>query len=144
MKRFLMVTWDGGGNVTSALGLAQQLVAAGHEVCLLGHRSIESRCGRHGAYFVHRASADHDSAVGFDTDEAEFGFVLDELLFSERSAEMSRAPDAGRDVVVVDSMLLGGCAPGSRSLPTVALFSTAVALFRSGPFAELLSPASRR
>jgi UDP:flavonoid glycosyltransferase YjiC (YdhE family) len=45
MAEILFVTWDGGGNVPPALGLAAELLARGHTVRFLGHaqqrRSIE-------------------------------------------------------------------------------------------------------
>ena len=37
MTRFAFVTWDGGGNVPPAVGIAQELVLRGHEVVFLGY-----------------------------------------------------------------------------------------------------------
>jgi UDP:flavonoid glycosyltransferase YjiC (YdhE family) len=37
MAEILFVTWDGGGNVPPALGIARELVARGHGVRFLGH-----------------------------------------------------------------------------------------------------------
>ena len=48
MSRFLVVTWDGAGNLTPALGVAKALTTRGHDVRLLGHRAIHERCGDHG------------------------------------------------------------------------------------------------
>src|SRR5665811_2103736 len=37
MTRFAFVTWDGGGNVPPAVGIAQGLIARGHEVVFIGY-----------------------------------------------------------------------------------------------------------
>ncbi len=37
MSTIRFVTWDGGGNVPPALGIAAELVARGHRVGVLGH-----------------------------------------------------------------------------------------------------------
>ena len=37
MAEILFVTWDGGGNVPPALGIAAELQRRGHEVRFLGH-----------------------------------------------------------------------------------------------------------
>ena len=39
MAEILFVTWDGGGNVPPALGIAGELSARGHEVRFVGHPS---------------------------------------------------------------------------------------------------------
>jgi hypothetical protein len=41
MSQILIVTWEGGGNRTPALGMARALVDRGHDVRLLGHSSID-------------------------------------------------------------------------------------------------------
>jgi MGT family glycosyltransferase len=47
MTRFTFVTWDGGGNVPPAVGIAQELIARGNEVRFLGYvpqrTAIEAR-----------------------------------------------------------------------------------------------------
>jgi len=40
---FLFVTWDGGGNLPPALGLARELARRGHGVTFLGHAQQRSR-----------------------------------------------------------------------------------------------------
>ena len=37
MSNFLFVTWDGGGNVPPALGIAAELQQRGHRVRVMGH-----------------------------------------------------------------------------------------------------------
>ena len=43
MTRFAFVTWDGGGNVPPALGIAQALVARGHDVVFIGYEVQRQR-----------------------------------------------------------------------------------------------------
>ena len=49
MADILFVTWDGGGNVPPALGIAAELQARGHAVRVLGHAgqqpSLDARPG---------------------------------------------------------------------------------------------------
>src|SRR4051794_14324214 len=52
MSRFLIMTWDGAGNLAPTLGIARTLVERGHDVRLMGHRTIAERCGDVGTRFV--------------------------------------------------------------------------------------------
>jgi MGT family glycosyltransferase len=145
MSRFLIVTWDGAGNLTPALGVAKGLTTRGHDVRLLGHRAIHERCGDHGwrfRPFTH--TAELDSSVAFATEDEEFDFVVQELMMSSALArdvadEIERDPVDG---LVVDSMLLAALSAGeAAAVSTVALFSTAFSIFRGGPFVQAISPA---
>ena len=145
MSRFLVVTWDGAGNLTTALGVAKVLTTRGHDVRLLGHRAIHERCGDHGwrfRPFTH--TAELDSSVAFATEDEEFGFLVQELMMSSAVArdvadEIERDPVDG---LVVDSMLLAALSAGeAAAVSTVALFSTAFSIFRGGPFVQAISPA---
>ena len=109
MSRFLVVTWDGAGNLVSTLAIAEHLAERGHDVRLLGHRSIPDRAGS-GAWrfrpFVH--TVEFDSATPFDLDR-EMTVMARDLWFSETVAsdvqdELAREP---ADVVVADCMLMG-------------------------------------
>ena len=42
MAEILFVTWDGGGNVPPALGIAAALTARGHAVRFVGHPGLRS------------------------------------------------------------------------------------------------------
>jgi MGT family glycosyltransferase len=145
MSRFLVVTWDGAGNLTPALSVAKVLTTRGHDVRLLGHRAIHERCGDHGwrfRPFTH--TAELDSSVAFATEDEELDFVVHELMMSSAVArdvadEIEREPVDG---LVVDSMLLAALSAGEAAVvSTVALFSTAFSIFRGGPFVQAISPA---
>lgn len=55
--RVLVVTWEGGGNVTPVLGLGAQLLARGHRVGVLGQASLRPRVEAAGMEFVEQSSS---------------------------------------------------------------------------------------
>ena len=144
MKRFLIVTWDGAGNLVPTLGIAQGLVEAGHEVRLLGHRSIDRRCGQGGWIFRPFASAPEYDAVHPGDLAEEMGFLVQNVFFSgdvarDTVTEFERAP---ADVLLVDALMPAAlCAAESLPVPTAALFHSPYCLFRGGPLLEMVSAA---
>src|SRR6478672_6972103 len=141
--RVLVVTWDGARNLVSTLGITQSLVRTGHDVRLLGHRSIDERCGSDDwrfRPFVH--TTDYDSTRPLDL-AGEMALMAEQLWFSANVArdvldELDREP---ADVLLVDAMLIGGlCAGEAANVPTIALFHSAFSLFRAGPLVEMLAP----
>jgi UDP:flavonoid glycosyltransferase YjiC (YdhE family) len=143
MSRFLIVTWDGAGNLVSTLAIAHRLAQLGHDVRLLGHQSIDDRCGSHGWSFrplVHTPDFDSSEPMDLDT---ELAVLSRELWFNAGVAtdlrdELEREP---AHVVVADCMLTGALsAAQAAGLPTVALFHTPYAGFRGGPLVEMLAP----
>jgi UDP:flavonoid glycosyltransferase YjiC (YdhE family) len=143
MSRFLIVTWDGAGNLVSTLAIARRLAQRGHDVRLLGHRSIEDRCGAHGWRFrtyVH--TADFDSTAHMQPSD-EIAVLSRDLWFSAAVAtdvreELEREQ---ADIVVADCMLTGALsAAQAAGLPTAALFHSPYCGFRGGPMVEMLEP----
>jgi len=49
--RILFATWDGGGTVPAEMGVIRQLLAAGHEVTVIGDITLETSVLHAGAYF---------------------------------------------------------------------------------------------
>lgn len=144
LGKFLVVTWDGAGNLWSTLGIAQRLSQRGHDVRLLGHQSIQRRYGNPGWRFLaFKHTADFDSTVATDVD-AELRLLADKLWFAPSVArdvadQLEREP---ADVVLADCMLLGALSAGQAAgIPTAALFHAAVAPFRAGPMVEMMAPA---
>jgi len=142
MSRVLITTWDGAGNLVATLGIAQHLAERGHDVRLLGHRSIDSRVGSHGWRFRSFETAfDWDSTTEFDPAD-EFPLLGNGLWFSDDVAddvttELEREP---ADVLIADCMLFGALSAGQAAdVPTVALFHTAYAGFRGGPLVDMLA-----
>ena len=126
-KNIAFMTWDGGGNVGPAIGLAQELEARGHRVRFHGYeaqrRRIEmagfdfSALERSGAFDVHTASS--AERIGSLLDRA---WACDDH-FHDIPAALVRHPS---DAIVVDFMMQGALA-ARTSVPMVALVHSAVA-----------------
>jgi UDP:flavonoid glycosyltransferase YjiC (YdhE family) len=143
MARYLVVAWDGAGNLVSTAAIARSLSDRGHDVRLLGHRSIDDRLGTHGWRFrPFEHTLDFDSTKAFDVD-AEMQTAPGALWFNgavgrDVSEELERKPADG---VIVDCMLGAGLSAGhAAGVPTVALFHTPYSGFRAGPLVDLLAP----
>jgi MGT family glycosyltransferase len=144
MSRFLIMTWDGAGNLAPTLGIARTLVERGHDVRLMGHRTIAERCGDVGTRFVPLSQGELWDAMDDPGDfEAEIRLLINELSFSSTVAgdlakELDREP---ADAVLVDCMLFTAIdvAVASGS-PTATLFHTAYTVFRGGPLVEMFAP----
>jgi len=142
MSRFLIATWDGAGNLVPTLGLARRLCRAGHDVRVLGHRSIDDRCGNHGWRFrAFELTPDVDSSAAHDP-AGELSAMAQHLWVSNAVVDDVRRELAreAADVLVADCMLFGAMSVGQAlGVPTAALFHGAFALFRSGPLADALT-----
>jgi UDP:flavonoid glycosyltransferase YjiC (YdhE family) len=104
MAEILFVTWDGGGNVPPAVGIATELGARGHRVRFLGHAAQAASFAEKGLEF-----AAFPTARAFDsrrpasplTIAATFG---DRAMGADVVTHLAARPV---DVVVVDSLLFG-------------------------------------
>lgn len=148
MARYLIVTWDGAGNLVSTLGIARELVRSGHDVRVLGHSTIQERCAGVGTRF--RAlpqPAGWDEMEDPEDTAGEIALLVDQLCFSsaiaaETAAELAREP---ADTVLVDSMLFSALNVAQASgAPTATLFHTAYSIFRGGPLVEMFAPGLER
>lgn len=144
MGRYLIVTWDGSGNLVPTLGITRTLVQRGHDVRMLGHDTIAERCGDAGARFVALTQGQGwDSMEDPDDFEAEVKLLIEELCFSTTIArdlaeELDREP---ADAVLVDCMLFTAIdAALASGTPTAALFHTPYTIFRDGPLVEMFAP----
>jgi len=144
MTRYLMVSFDGAGNLVPTLGLAARLSALGHDVRLLGHASIHARCGSHGWRPIpFTTAAPYDST--WELDPAEEMAMFAEVVFfntgigADTLAELEREP---ADVLIVDCLTWGAGAAGEvAGIRTATLFHVPPSLFRAGPLVDLLTPA---
>jgi len=144
MSRFLIATWDGAGNLPPTLGIARTLLERGHDVRLMGHRTIAERCGDVGTRFVALSQDELWDAMDDPTDfEAEIRLLIERLSFGSTIAddvatELDREP---ADAVLVDCMLFTtidvALASGS---PTATLVHTPYTIFRGGPLVEMFAP----
>jgi len=130
--RFVIVAWDGGGNVPPALAIGRQLRRAGHAVRVLASPSMRARVEAGGLDFRgFRHAPDWGSHLrrGFDAKyilELQCGAGVSQDLEAELAMEPA-------DALVVDSMLFGALAGAERSgIPTAAFFHTLYQVNRQG------------
>jgi UDP:flavonoid glycosyltransferase YjiC (YdhE family) len=147
MRRFLVVTWDGAGNLVATLGIARELAARGHDVRVLGHRSIDARCGVYGWRFQpFRHARDFDGTRPFDL-SAEMALLSRDFWFSPAvAADVREALNReAAAVILADCMLLGALSAGQAAgVPTAALFHSPFSGSASAPWSRCWRRASRR
>lgn len=107
MSDILFVTWDGGGNVPPALGIAHELVRRGHAVRFVGHRRQADRFAREGLPFAAYPTA-HDFDVAHPKPPLGVLKVFtDRALGRDVVTELATRP---ADLVVVDCYLFAAMA----------------------------------
>jgi UDP:flavonoid glycosyltransferase YjiC (YdhE family) len=144
MGRYLIVTWDGAGNLVPTLGITRTLVERGHDVRVLGHDTIADLFADVGARFVRLTQAvGWDALDDPDDFEAEMKLMIEELCFStiiagDLARELEREPV---DAVLVDCLLFTAIDVALASgTPTAALFHAPYTIFRGGPLVEMFAP----
>jgi MGT family glycosyltransferase len=118
MTRFAFVTWDGGGNVTPAVGMAQELVSRGHDVVFIGYEVQRKRFEGKGLKFVAlRRSGQFDIYGVSDPAERIAGLMANVWACPEHLDDVPDAVAAtSADVLVVDFSLHGALA-SATTLP---------------------------
>jgi hypothetical protein len=119
----LVVTWDGGGNVPPALGIAGELVRRGHRVRFLGHERQRSSVEEAGFGFeAYRHARPYSAIEPLPTPKAIvaiFGMFTDGGPGVDLRELFGRQP---ADLLVIDGMSLGALkAAYGLSVPVVAL-----------------------
>jgi len=123
--RFLIVTWDGGGNVHPALGLGRGLVLRGHSVRVMGQRILQERIEGAGCSFrTFPPALEWDAAKGRSwEDESQEEYTR--ALFAGMPVAQAVLAEAERepvDVLLVDGFLRNALSAAERTrLPTAAL-----------------------
>ena len=116
MAELLFVTWDGGGNVPPALGLAAELLRRGHAVRFLGHAqqrpSIEGAGFGFSAYTHARAWSSTEPNAGLAGAARIFAMFTDDGPGTDLLEELARRP---ADLVVLDCMSLGALRAAERA-----------------------------
>lgn len=129
MSTILIVTWDGGGNVPPALGLAAELTGRGHAIVVLGHPSQRASVEALGAAFIEYGTLPDWNPRALDGSLAfMFGYLR---LFTDRrfGTEVRDAIERfAPDAVVVDALLPAAIrAAVDSGRPTAVLVHTVLA-----------------
>jgi UDP:flavonoid glycosyltransferase YjiC (YdhE family) len=139
MAEILFVTWDGGGNVPPAVGIAEELKSRGHHVRFMGHSRQAPRFAETGQEFTAFATARPFDSTVPTTPLTVLACFSDRAMGADVLAELEARP---ADVVVVDCLLfsvLDALHTAGRSY--VALehsFDTCWRRMAKGPFGLLL------
>lgn len=128
MARIAFVTWDGGGNVGPAIGLAQALKARGHQCRFFGYQTQRKRFGAQGLAF-----SVLEGSGAFDVHSAKAETRLPGLLrrvwaCPEHLADIPAAlAEHPADLLVVDFLMQGAMAAGERTdIPVAVLAHSAL------------------
>lgn len=139
MSDILFVTWDGGGNVPPATGIARELSARGHTVRFVGHPTQAEPLAREGFAFTAFRSARPFTSATPSSPLTLIGVFGDRSMGRDVLAELAVSP---ADVVVVDCLLFGVMeALRSAGRPYVVLEHSLDGFFRRaarGPLGLLL------
>lgn len=104
MAEILFVTWDGGGNVPPALGIASELQRRGHDVRFLGHRGQAEKFSAEGLRLTPYPTARPFTSAVPSSTNALLGVFGDQAMGRDVVVELESRP---ADVVVVDCLLFG-------------------------------------
>jgi MGT family glycosyltransferase len=139
---FLVVIWDGGGNVMPAAALTAALVDHGHDVRVIGPVVLQDRFERAGARYrpFQRAQPPHlkEADVSEDNLLGWTRYVSGRRLADEVLDELRSEPT---DAAVVDAFLSAGLAAAEKAgVPSVALVHVLYAPAIAGPLATQWDP----
>jgi UDP:flavonoid glycosyltransferase YjiC (YdhE family) len=104
MPDILFVTWDGGGNVPPAAGIARELHARGHTVRFVGHPGQADQLAREGFPFTSFPTARPFTSQTPSSTWSILAVFGDRAMGRDVVAELEARP---ADVVVVDCLLFG-------------------------------------
>jgi MGT family glycosyltransferase len=125
MTRFAFVTWDGGGNVPPAVGIAQELVARGHDVVFIGYEVQRKRFEQRRLPFVAlRRTGGFDIYATSDPGGRIAGLMANVWASPEHLDDIPDAVAAtSADVLVVDFSMQGALASAIQSAVPVAVLA---------------------
>lgn len=130
MSRFAFVTWDGGGNVPPAVGIAQELAVRGHGVDFIGYQVQRKRFEERGfAFSALRRSGRFDVYGATDPALRLAGLIRNVWACPEHLEDIRDAiEDTAADVLVVDFSMQGPLASAAQlTIPVAVLAHSTVA-----------------
>lgn len=130
MTRFTFLTWDGGGNLPPAVGVAQELVARGNEVRFLGYRPQRAAIEARGLAFSALPRSGSFDLYADRVPEQRLPAIIRNVWACPEHLE--DIPDAlaehPADVLVVDFLMQGALAQARRTdIPVAVLAHSSVA-----------------
>jgi MGT family glycosyltransferase len=130
MTRFTFLTWDGGGNLPPAVGIAQELVARGHAVRFLGYLSQRAAIEARGMAFSALPRSGSFDLYGERAPEERLPAITRNVWACPE--HLIDIPDAlaahTTDVLVVDFLMQGALAQARRTaIPVAVLAHSSVA-----------------
>ena len=132
MAKFAFVTWDGGGNVSPAIGAAQELRLRGHDVVFAGYETQRKRFEAQGFPFIPlRRSGSFD--IYHPRRPAErIPFIANVWACPAHLDDIADAvEETSADALIVDFMLQGALAAAHRlSIPVAVLAHSSIAGIR--------------
>jgi UDP:flavonoid glycosyltransferase YjiC (YdhE family) len=142
-RRFLIVSWDGGGNTPPAFNLGARLVRRGHRVRMLGWDSMAARAADAGIEFAtFRSMIPWPASLRMD-DALD---RLEDLLLCDgtRDDVIAESESFAPDVLVVDCMM-GAALTAARQLrlPTAVIVHVLYSAFVDGRFDGLMNGSVR-
>jgi MGT family glycosyltransferase len=135
MTRFAFVTWDGGGNVPPAVGIAQGLRSRGHDVVFIGYEVQRESFAEKGLEFVTlRRSGQFQIYEASDPTQRIAGVIANVWACPEHLHDIPDAVAAtSTDVLVVDFAMHG-------ALASAIGLATPVAVLAHSSIAGLVPP----
>ena len=130
MTRFAFVTWDGGGNVPPAVGMAQELASRGHDVVFIGYEVQRKGFEGKGIEFVAlRRSGQYDIYRAGDAAQRIAGLVANVWACPEHLRDVPDAvAETSTDVLVVDFTMQGALAAAiGLPVPVAVLAHSSIA-----------------
>lgn len=130
MTRFAFVTWDGGGNVSPAVGMAQELASRGHDVVFIGYEVQRKRFADKRLKFVAlRRSGQFDIYRTNDAALRIAGLMANVWACPEHLDDVPDAVAAtSADVLIVDFSMQGALASATKlPIPVAVLAHSSIA-----------------
>ena len=137
-RRFLLVTWDGAGNLPPELSLAAALVRRGHRVDVLAQDCLKARIESAGCGFLPLHYAAQWSSADVLRPEEEGAFYWNNCVFAREYADDTKAAieQGAYDALLIDSFLTFALVAAIASpIPTIALVHSLYDTLAAGPMA---------
>lgn len=130
MTRFAFATWDGGGNLSPAVGIAQELVSRGHQVGFIGYEVQRNGFEERGLDFTAlRRSGGFDTYALTDPAERLPGLIREVWACDEHPEDIRDAvAETEADVLIVDFSMNGALVAATRlAIPVAVLAHSTIA-----------------